>query len=607
VATSLALDSLASATGTRASTDDPLYSLEQESRTANLVRQLFYRAREIRRPLVGQWKKNYRVLNGRMWAPRAEPWIPSPEIPQMWPIVAARVAWMTDQRPMIEVMPSAIPFTAYADYYQILAEHMNATLAATFSDNLLDGEIAKALWDVDTYGIAYFRTAWEPWLADGLGDTVFRRVDPFTIYPDPWARTPSQLNYIIEAKVMSIEDLDRAFPGAARRIIAGVTEESDEAPHKLDLTVSQTGSRINYAPLSPGTRVWNGTPSKHNQYRETPVVTVLECWVRSHKHQKGNGKDSLSDSPSAITRTKESWRCIVVCGNAVLLDVDAEDVNGFSRHPYDRLVAQDTGEWYGPCLVEMLTSAQESICRTLANIEFNVALMGNPMLRESPRAGNRNKRVTNRPGQRLEGGPTDYQWLEPPQMHPDLAVQLIQFYKSEMESISGMSAIVRGFQPSGRNAQGVLDSVQDAAFVRIRATLREIERSLKSVGLKMAANIAEFYTEPRLVSLLGQDGQRTALALKSRHFYVPEGEQGKRIPLRFNLLADVGSQLATSRQARSAEANQLFNMGAIDVFEVLKAKQWPNWHEVATRVARLQAEAGTLGKPPGARQRTGTS
>jgi hypothetical protein len=175
-----------------------------------------------------------------------------------------------------------------------------------------------------------------------------------------------------------------------------------------------------------------------------------------------------------------------------------------------------------------------------------------------------------------------------------MSVQLVQYYESKIETISGLSAMVRGFAPTGRNAQGVLDSVQDAAFVRVRASLRELERGLREVAARMAANVAEFYTEERLMSIIGPDGQRTHLALNARHFYVPHNgpnadEPGDRIPLRFSLIADAGSQLPTSKQARAAEAKDLFNLGAIDIYELLKAVQWPNYALVAQRVMEQAA------------------
>jgi hypothetical protein len=560
---------------------------------AQLVRDLFQRAREARRPLVGRWKRSYRTLNNRDWQAAAsnDQFQPAANVPHIWPVVASLVAWMTDQRPTIEVSSSAVPMGPLDDLYMGAAQDMNAVMAAIVAEYRLDAEINKVLWDVMTYGVGYFTTVWEPWLADGLGDSVFRRVDPFTVYPDPWARSPRDLNFIIQARAMTLDDLDRAFPGAGAAASDGWIEDTDEAPHRLEGGVNMAGPRANLAPLSPATTA-RYARSDRKPTIDSPIVTVLECWIRSHKHTK----------TAKGTKTVESWRVLMVCGNRVLMDEDGFDVSGHGQQPIDRMVMFDTGEWYGPSLVDNLGPLQNAINRELANLAWNIALMGNPILLEGQNV--QSKRISNRPGQRISvRRPDDVAWLSPPQIHPQMAVELISYYESKIESVSGMSAIVRGFSPSGRNAQGTLDQVQDAAFVRVRATLRELERALCGVGSKMVANIAELYTEPRVISVVGPDGQRTTELLRSRHFYRSMNDDGTMAPLRFNLQADAGSQLPTSRQARGAEAANLFALGAIDVLELLKAKQWPSWSVVAKRVMEQQAMAGgSIG--PGARQRT---
>lgn len=569
---------------------------------AGRVREMFLRARAAKRPLTREWKKHYQVLHNRHWRPQAESWQPNPQITQVWPVIFSAVSWMTDQRPTIEVTPAPQPFSPFWDEYEAAAKDMNTLLNASFTNYSLDGEITKILWDVYTYQIGWCKTVWEPWLADGLGDAVFRRVDPFTIYPDPFARNLQDMAYIIEAKTMTVTSLDRAYPGAKALINGNYTlEDTDEAPHALDESISPGTPRVAMGNVTStggsetGTR-WAIGDAKQQTFDE-PVVTVLECWTRFHE------AEHVDDGTSKV---RDGWWLSVVVNDQVLMSCDAEEVNAWGGHPYDRMVLTETGELYGPCMVAMLRSPQASIGRVLAAIEQNLELMGNPVLVEDPRAKSRNHRISNRPGQRINAQTNQIAWLNPPQMQPQIAVQLMQFYKGEIESISGLSAMVRGFSPNGRNSEGVLDSVQDAAFVRVRASLRELERMLRGVAHKMASTIAEFYTEPRHLAIMGPDGQRLTMMLRERHFYTRDSlDPDENVPLRFTLLADAGSQLPTSRQARAAEAERLFALGAIDVFELLKAKQWPNFSIVAKRIMEMQAQAGALGQPPGARQRAG--
>lgn len=590
----------------------PMSDEVEQANRAQLVRELFHRARDARRPLIAKWKKNYKVLNNKVWGPRAEPWMPAPEISNVWPLVASSVAWMTDQRPGCEVAVSAPPFNQYADFYDKLAWQMNSLLDASFSVNNLDGEIEKLLWDVSTYGVGYLKSVWKPWLADGKGDSVFDRVDPFTFYPDPNARSMQDANFFIEAKIMSREDLDRAYPGAGG-VGSFSGEDIDESPRatanverrgRLNLTAIKSGVNVfgTTTPSNPDNRFGYSQRGNAPFLREDQPVVVLEAWIRTHYIMDHTDDDTI---PEGSARVIDRWKCIVVTGNTVLMDYYADEIYGFPTHPYSRMVMFETGDWYGPSLVEFLTSPQESVNRLLANIEQNIMLIGNPIMIEGPSANIGGRRtITNRPGQRLQGNKESMGWLDPPQIHPEI-VQLIGYYESKMESISGLSAIMRGFSSTGRNSSEVMSTLQDSAFVRVRATLRNLERCLRDATSKMSANIAEFYTEPRLISIIGPDGKVTSQSLRARHFYTlpgPDGEQ--QTPLRFSLRADAGSDHPTSRQARRAQMETLFAMGAVDVIALLEAENIPNWPDIANRVLSMQAANGTLGMPPGARQAT---
>lgn len=587
----------------------PMSDEGREMNIASTVRALFYRARDARRPMIARWKRNYQVLNNKMWTTRAEPWMPAPEISEIWPIVASMVAWMTDQRPGAETVATAPPFSQFADHYDQLAEQMNALLDAGFAEHQEDAEIEKILWDVATYSIGYTKTGWEPWLADGLGDAASRRIDPFTLYPDPHARSMREANFIVEARIMSMDDLNRAFPGAASKIMPGVNEDVDVAPYIGDQQTQPGMPRVNLGPLAPAT---NYTPYMRSPrgrdvlMSEDPVVVVLEAWVRTHKVITHEDDPSIAKGQA---RVQDRWKCIVVCNNTVLLNKYADEIYAFTCHPYDKMNLFDTGDWYGPCLVEFLTSPQESINRMLGSIEHNLLLLGNPILLEGTKTniGGR-ARITNQPGQRLAGRKDEVGFMDPPVIHPDF-MKLITFYQDKIVAISGMYAIMRGLESGGRNSTDVISTLQDSAFVRVRSTLRNLERLLRGAGLKKCSLIAEFYTEPRTVYILGQEtGKATSLQLRSRHFYTllnpDDGPETEQQPLTFNLRIDAGSDHPTSRQARQGQAERLYAMGAIDEIALLAAERFPNWATVAGRVMDMKAQAGTLGQPPGARQRS---
>jgi len=436
------------------------------------------------------------------------------------------------------------------------------------------------------------------------------RVDPATLYPDPNARSMAQCNYIVEAKIMSMNDLDRAFPGAAGKVQPGMSESIDESPHRLDQTVLPGQPRVNMGPLAPNTQftTWQQSPRANVFTSEDPVVVVLEAWIRTHRIIDHNEDPTLQPGNARVV---DRWKCVVVVNNTVLMDKYADEIYAFPTHPYSKMVLFDTGEWYGPCMVEFLTSPQESINRMLQSIEHNLLLLGNPILLEQPKAniGGRPS-MSNRPGQRVLGNKQTTGFMDPPVIHPDF-MRLIEYYEGKMEVIAGMYAIMRGAQQSGsRQSTDVVSTIQDSAFIRVRATLRNLERLLRDAANKKCAIISEFYTEPRLVHVLGaKEGNPIAMALRANHFYNLPGTMDHSsadapVPMRFKVRADAGSDHPTSRQSRQAQMERLFALGAVDIPALLQAESIPGWKDIAGRVMEQQAVAGTLGQPPGARQRT---
>ncbi len=571
------------------------------------VKQLFYRARQVRRPMVEKWMKHYQVVHNQTWGTGRATWMPSPEVPEIYPILASLIGWETDQRPTFEVYPAALPYSPAVQMYEQLSSDLQVLMQTSWHVEDYDAEIEKMLWDAKMYGTGILKTVWDPTLVSGMGDVMIHRIDPWTFYPDPDARSMKDASHFIEVYTISAQELDKRFPGSLDHIseFGGWTEDSDQSP-----TMTDVGSRGVSAPkanpgaLSPNTSAVYGLPGQTNRVSvtQTQGITVFEAWLRVPCSTTSSETDELGNKKD-ITRRYDAWRCVVVAGNCVLFDEMAENIYEHGQHPYDRYVPHDQGEFWGQSMVELLAPSQISINKLLAAIEQNIWLMGNPVWKEDTRSGLERQTITNRPGQRLRvNAGSQSGWENPPQMHPQISSDLIKFYISEMERISGLSAIVRGATPEGRNGESVMDSVQEAAFVRIRLGLRSLERVLVSAGMKIGSLIADFYNTPRIMAIVGPQGQQTSMALRPNHFYTPT-PQGLS-PMRFQILIRAGSMV--SRGQRVQEADTLFAMGAIDAEAVLEAHSFPNRQIVVGRMRAL-AEAGLMQQPPGARQRAGRS
>lgn len=565
-------------------------SITSNSDLAATVRQLFFDARAAKRPMLSQWNTNYQYLRNR---PQALPTASRSTslVPEIFPIIASKVGWKIDRRIVNTISSSAVPHTAFWIDTSDLAADLSVILDASYQVNGEEGEISKLIWDAEIYGTGFAKTTWDCSLAGGLGDAIVRRVDPFTVYPDPQARTMEDLNYIIEVRTMSLQEVDRRWPGAAKKLRESpILEQSDEAPDQL--TNRQSFPRANPGAMSPATvprygMVGGGFLSATAV--NEPGVTVMEAWLRTHESVE-------DDSAPYGYRTEESWRVVVVAGSHILMDEPASNLWSHGRHPYSRYVTADVGEFWGFSTVELLIPTQRSINRLLAAMEQNVLLTGNPTLVDEVRAGISRTQATNKPGQRFTvGSGSKVDWLKPPPMN-QMMPELVRYMLQRMEAVSGLAAVTRGGSAPGRNAQGVMDAMQEAAFVRIRMELTQLQLTLTDAGKLKASLIVENYTEPRNMAIIGPDGAQKMLAIQSRHFLIPT-EDGE-MPLEYTLLVDAGASEHTGRKAREDQVMSLANMAIIDGQAVLEALDFPGRAEISKRMAAQQEKMMAMGIDP---------
>jgi hypothetical protein len=552
------------------------------------MRALFGRARQVKRHRLAGWNRNYRLLHNRYYGDLRQSWLPSPQASEVYPIIHALVGWMTDQRQILDLNPSADPGSPYAQLLQKICNDLKTVLQSLWMAKDFDKPLEQVLWDAMVFGTGFFKSVWDPAEDDGMGNAVMCRVDPWAMYIDPNATDFDDAEFIIEARRVSRDELERRFPG---------TWDVDGNDERLD-TREELYGNTREPMANPGSMVSGGSnPSygRPGQAREHASheggVTLFECWIKENETE---------EDQEGETYTQAVWRLVVFTGETVLIDVPVTDLWDHGQPPYTRYVLQELGEFWGMSLVEHLAQPQDSVNRLLTSLQANAELIGNPNWVEDSRANIGRTKIVNRPGQRLtKNAGSEVGWIDPPKM-PDMVFQMVEFWIKEMERISGLSAVTRGATPTHRAAQGVLDQVQEAAFVRVRAALRNLERALRGVGQLLAALVVENYTAPRIVAVNGPSGEQTSLALRGKHFYMP-GPEGET-PLKYELWVEVGGKQPTSRMARAAEADTAMALGAIDRKAWLEAHNWPNWQEVEARMTQRE-QLGLMAGPPGARQR----
>lgn len=586
---------------------------EREHKVVNRLRNMFLVARDHKRNRYDSWMRNYRLVNNRIGGIGGNStWMPNPRDSEIYPGLSALVAWMTDQEVNIDLIPSSDPNSDLYSYVSHIADDLNDVMYTNWIVENYDFQIKLGLWDALMYGTGIYKNVWDASLAGGYGNAIIRRTDPWAFYIDPNASSFDDAEYCVEVRRISLEEIQRRFPETWDKLGVSGGDESgfDERPtlfndwggRRVMTNPGQLPSSGAWPGSSPAVGRWGGVSKTQQRYDPLPGYVIYEYWVK----QNVKSTDDYGLGPDyANNRYDSTWRLVVVCNGHILLDCDTRDLWEQGGHPYERFVFDDIGEFYGIALVDHLAYPQIYINRLLTALQHNAELTGNPIFIEGANSGLARTSIINRPGQRLTvtgaaAMNNRPDWLTPPAM-PQQVVELVQFWISRIENTLGLSALQKGITPTQRNAEGALNMVQEAAFVRIRSALSNLETTLRNCAAKLADLIVENYTEPRIMAIIGTDGTMLSKALAGRHFLIP-GKDGAA-PLKYIIRIESGAGGPTSRSARINEADKLFAMGAVDDEYLLQKHRVSDYQAVLHRVYTKRVQ-GIMAQP-GARQRAG--
>ncbi len=573
--------------------------------------QMYHLAMTEKKKYQANWRRNYLLTTNRQYSLDTQsPWTPNVTDSEIFPILSSRIAWMTDQQVKPEVAPAALPGDPYAQHMRTLAEHMEQIFESQFVNQGWDKEIILALWDAAQFGAGILKGVWDSGLEEGMGNVSLRHVDCWNFYPDPNARDLEQCTYMFETEKMTLDQIQRRFPSADVEAVREAVLYGD----KGDGPVRPSQSSSSQYPMAmpgnlPGSTstTW-GLPGQSSRSTEQILaegVTVYTAWVLEAWEEYRETTDPVNGDEERVVY--DEWRCVVYTGNVVLFDELATDLYQNSRHPYVRYVDEEMGEFWSTPIVSHLAPCQVAINRLLASLQGNVELVGNPIFMDVKGSGLDRTAIVNRPGLRLSmdqrmanSQGVRPMWLEPPKMQSDVQ-NLVQFWIGRMENISGLAGPQKGQSPKDRQAAQSQQQAQEAGFVRIRSSVRNLERTLSEVYRMLGHLVIQNYDVPRELAIVGPTGENSALLLASKHFFSPS-IHGKVAPMKFSLLVMAGADNPTSRQSRIAEADALFALHAIDRPAVLEQHAFPHWQQIDQRMQQQElamAQAAAAGSAAG--------
>lgn len=578
---------------------------DQDHQYISYLRNLYLTARKDKQPRMESWNRNYKIINNRYQSSVFSSWAPQPRDSEVFPILSSLVAWLTDQEPDIGFFPASDPTSPYFQSILSVSDDLTNVFVTNWMNEEYDRHYKIMLWDALMCGTGIIKSIWDNAAADGAGNAVVRRIDPYKFYPDPSASCLDDCEYMVEHREMTYEQIQRMYPDTAYLLAEGNTINSQDRRPRLFGASNLPRANLGFLPSGNG--LWGAKSTKSNSAPQAgPSYDVYEYWLKENTYEDFDlDENSPGDNAYAIPR----WKCIVTCSANILFEEWADDLWSHGKHPYDDWRFDDIGEFWGISLVDHLSLPQLYINRLLTALQQNSELCGNPIFLEPANSGTQRTNITNRPGERLTVNSANAnsnlpRWLTPPTM-PQAVMDLVNFWISRIENTAGITGMQKGQDPQQRQSSNTVSAIQEAAYVRIRSALTNLQWTYRRSAGKLVSLITQNYTENRIMAIIGSSGEQTALFVRPFHFYDPSTDSSE--PLRFIVSAQAGASKPTSRQARSAQAQNMFMAGLVDDAYALEEMGVKDGDQILQRLYTKRQQGLLPGSQGAQRQRSSKS
>ena len=447
---------------------------------------------------------------GNLYVPPAPYWRSRPIINKVRPAILKRQAKLTAQKPSVTVIP------ATNDDRDLFAAQAGEQIwEAEYKAKKISWVLRRTMWWTTIAGTGFMKSFWDPTKADpgsglqGLdqpGDICIDPVTPFHLFaPDFRAEGVEDQPYLIQAQLKSREAVQLMFPG-------------------LNITGGERGQ----ADILDDT--WLNLIGASTQTDKKQVL-CLEVWVK----------------PGAVQLFPQGAMFTIV-GDQVVQGMEGWPYE-HGMFPYAKFDDIPSGKFYSDSSIIDMIPIQREINRTHGQIIENKNRMAKLQL-IAPKGSVDASKITTEPGQVIFYNPG----LQPPQpmpvqSMPGYVMQELDRLQIEFDNISGQHEISRGQTPPGVTAGTAIAYLQEQDDSILAHTFDSLEEGLEKVAHMTLAYVRQFWTIPRMMRTVGNDGAFDVLTLK-----------GSDLRSNNDIRVEAGSSLPTSKAARMAFIMDLMKM-----------------------------------------------
>lgn len=242
---------------------------------------------------------------------------------------------------------------------------------------------------------------------------------------------------------------------------------------------------------------------------ETGNTILMGDWDRDPKSQHLISLNHWSYEVKPGEARYPFKRLIIFTRTCVLYDGPSPYWHGM--FPVAKLTPEPFPDlWFGISPLWACLPLQESLNKLYRGFDDHIQVFLKPPIsgdRRSMSPGEMQNLDPRKPGQRWlrNPGTAEMKRVEVPQMDP-FAVQYETNLRERMDELAGIrnltSILGLNQMPEGET----IDKLMAAMTPELRARSRNLETYQSEIGMMMAYNIPEFYDEPRVFEILGEDG-----------------------------------------------------------------------------------------------------
>jgi hypothetical protein len=561
------------------------------------------------------WRENYEFFLGKQWATARPAYRASEVLNYTFAAIQSALPVLTDNRPRFSFTPVDPNDQELALYFEKIAESVwnREGWNLVVADMFLTGMI---------YGTAFGSMKFDPDGNSGLGRIRFLSVDPFQLYFDEGSidindGSCAQVQQVVPMKVGAVKAM---FPELADQIKPDLTS-SIPSKYSLEGTDTLETSRVINFPTNRAetTEVYTTRTMQdnrvlvHEHWEDDDTMEEVEIDSCDAQGKPLYGIDGAIKKVKALEKKFPDGRRTIVVNGLVAMDDNHPYADG--KYPYarylDYILPQ---EFYGMGDIDQLKSPQRMINRAVCSYLDNLTQMGNPIWVVDQGAVDTDN-LTNAPGLIVETVPGLNVRREPGMPLAPGSTQIYEIGASAFDRIFGSNEVSQGVRTPGITSGVAIDSLQEAAQTRLRLKSRNMEVTLNSIGQMFLSRIMQYWTQPQFVSITSEgmppevfqfqiekEGEASGWYKAKVKTYAenngkmePTAEQKEfRTKGLFDVKVTIGSNLPFAKKEKADRAIQLFQLGVVDMEEVLKAVEWPGMESVLRRMqeqAQMQAQA----------------